>query len=196
VGEHPFVEDPPAGESARARTERAVLAGGGIVIRPGLVYGRGGGIPAEMVGWARAHGTGRHVGPADTRWPTVHVDDLADLYLLVLAGVLPDAAGAPDPAVPAGVRAGRGGILHGAGEDGVRVGDIAAAADIAAGGPGRAEEWPVAEAATEIGARYAESLALDQVLSSTRTRDGLGWSPARPGIVQELTESAAYRVST
>jgi nucleoside-diphosphate-sugar epimerase len=145
------------------------------VIRPGVVYGRGGGIPAEMVGWARTYGAGRHVGPAQTRWPTVHVDDLAELYVLALAG------------------AGPGGVVHGAGEEGVRVGDIAAAADVAAGGPGRAEEWPVAEAGAVIGAGYAASLAMDQVLACGRAQAEYGWHPTRPGIVGDLAEGDSYR---
>jgi nucleoside-diphosphate-sugar epimerase len=179
VGDRPFPEEHTTGDSARARTERAVLAGRGTVIRPGVVYGRGGGIPAEMVGWARSYGTGRHVGPAGSRWPTVHVDDLADLFVLALGRALE--GGGP------------GGVVHGAGEAGVRVGDIAAAADVAAGGPGRAEEWPVPEAGAVLGAGYAASLAMDQVVAVGRARAEYGWRPTRPGIVDELATGDSYR---
>ena len=55
-----------------------------VVIRPAIVYGRGGGIPAEFVGSARKEGGARFVGTGQNRWPFVHVDDLADLYFLAL----------------------------------------------------------------------------------------------------------------
>lgn len=54
------------------------------VIRPGVVHGRGGGIPATLVGLASEHGGGRYIRPDDVRWPMVHVADLADLYVAVL----------------------------------------------------------------------------------------------------------------
>ena len=55
-----------------------------VVIRPAIVYGRGGGIPAGFVESARKEGAARYVGTGKNRWPLVHVDDLADLYLLAL----------------------------------------------------------------------------------------------------------------
>lgn len=179
VGARPFAEDPPSGDSARAQVERALLAAAGsvrtAVIRPAIVYGRGGGIPAEMVGWARAHGVGRYVGSSGIRWPTVHVDDLAELFVLAIERAQP------------------GAILHGVGEEAVPVADIAAAADRAAGGSGRAEAWSMAEAAAEIGEQYATWLALDQAISSAWTRESLGWKPTRPTLVQDLSEGSYVR---
>ncbi|TCC49253.1 NAD-dependent epimerase/dehydratase family protein [Kribbella pittospori] len=173
VGESPFTEDPPDGDTPRAQLERAVLAAADrvrtVVVRPGVVYGRGGGIPAEMVGWAGKYGVGRYVGDPGTRWPTVQVDDLADLVLLAIE------------------HARSGAVLHGVGEEAVEVSAIAAAADVAAGGIGRAEAWPVASAAQELGEQYARWLALDQAFSSTRTRAELDWRPSRPTIVEDLT---------
>ena len=55
-----------------------------VVIRPAVVYGRGGGIPVGFVESARKEGAARYVGTGKNRWPLVHVDDLADLYLLAL----------------------------------------------------------------------------------------------------------------
>ncbi|MFI6826310.1 NAD-dependent epimerase/dehydratase family protein [Kribbella sp. NPDC050241] len=179
VGETPFTEDPPGGDTPRAQIERAVLAAADrvrtVVIRPGVVYGRGGGIPAEMVGWARKYGVGRYVGDPGTRWPTVQVDDLADLVLLAIE------------------RARSGAVLHGVSDEAVEVSAIAAAADLAAGGTGRAEAWPVASAAEALGEQYARWLALDQAISSTRTRAELGWRPSRPAIVEDLTGGSYVR---
>ncbi|MFU8854413.1 NAD-dependent epimerase/dehydratase family protein [Micromonospora sp. SL1-18] len=180
VGDHPFAEDPPVGDTPRARIERMVLAAADrvrtVVIRPAIVYGRGGGIPAEMIGWACRYGIGRYVGMPGTRWPAVHVDDLAALF------------------VKAVERAEPGAILHGVGEEGVPVADIAAAADIAAGGTGRTQPWPVTDAAAEIGEQYARWLALDQVISSTRTRETLDWRPGRPSLVEDIA-AGSYRSS-
>ncbi len=54
------------------------------VIRPAIVYGQGGGIPGGFAESARKEGAARYVGTGENRWPFVHVEDLADLYLLVL----------------------------------------------------------------------------------------------------------------
>lgn len=171
TGDGPFEEQPPTGDTPRAQVEAAVLAAApgrrAVVIRPGIVYGHGRGIPAEMVEWARRFSVGRYVGVPGTRWPVVHIDDLADLFVAAIE------------------RAEPGAILHGVGET-VLSSDVAAAADRAAGGAGRAEPWPVEEAATELGQRYAANLALDQVLSSTRTRALVGWQPHRPGIIEAI----------
>ncbi|MDH6139978.1 nucleoside-diphosphate-sugar epimerase [Kitasatospora sp. GP30] len=132
------------------------------VLRPGIVYGNGGGIPAMMVGWAREHGTGRYVGAADTRWPMVHLADLADLYALALGKDAP------------------GGVLHAVALAEVPVAGLAAVADVAAGGTGRAEPWSGEAAAAAFGALFAEALGLNQVVSARRTVAELGWQPSRP----------------
>lgn len=165
--------DPIAIVGYRPRIEQRVLAAAGddvraVVIRPGIVYGRDGGIPALMTGWAREHGTGRYVGPVATRWPMVHVDDLAELYVLALT------------------KANAGALLHGVAWESVPAAAIAAAADVAAGGTGRAEPWPLAEAAEVLGEPFAEALALDQVVSGRRAVEELGWRPSRPYVLTEL----------
>ncbi|PWN01624.1 hypothetical protein DJ010_16365 [Nocardioides silvaticus] len=149
--------------SERPRLERHVLdATGvrGVVIRPGIVHGAGGGIPGMMVAWARAAGTGRYVGEPTVRWPMVHVDDLADLVLLALD------------------RARAGSVLHAVSESSVAVKELAVEADLAAGGSGQAEAWPVDDAATELGEPFAEALALDQEVVAPAARE-LGWAPYR-----------------
>lgn len=52
-----------------------------IVIRPGVVYGRGGGLAGMM-----ARGELPVVGDGENRWPVVHVDDLTRLYVAALEG--------------------------------------------------------------------------------------------------------------
>ncbi|GGW14128.1 hypothetical protein GCM10018980_13670 [Streptomyces capoamus] len=157
----------------RPRIEQRVLATSGndvraVVVRPGIVYGRGGGIPGLMTGWAREHGTGRYVGSAATRWPMVHVDDLAELFVLAVA------------------KAGAGSVLHGVAHEAVPVAALAAAADVAAGGTGRAEPWPLEQAAEAVGRPFAEALGLNQVVSGQRAVAELGWRPSRPHVLTEL----------
>ena len=67
----------------RESVEEAVLTSRacGIVIRPGIVHGHGGGIPSLMTGWAAEAGHGRYVAESSDAptWAAVHVEDLADL---------------------------------------------------------------------------------------------------------------------
>ncbi|MFE3608485.1 NAD-dependent epimerase/dehydratase family protein [Streptomyces goshikiensis] len=158
----------------RPRIEQRVLAAAAedvraVVLRPGIVYGHGGGIPGLMTGWAKEHGIGRYVGSPATRWPMVHVDDLAELFVLALT------------------RAEPGSVLHGVAHEAVPVAALAAAADVAAGGTGRAEPWPLDQAAEAVGAPFAEALALNQVVSGYRAVAELGWRPSRPYVLDELT---------
>ncbi|MFJ8623832.1 NAD-dependent epimerase/dehydratase family protein [Kitasatospora sp. NPDC093550] len=160
----------------RPRIEQRVLASAednvrAVVLRPGIVYGHGGGIPGLMTGWAREHGTGRYVGPVTTRWPMVHVDDLAELYALALTKAEP------------------GSVLHGVAHEAVPVAALAAAADLAAGGTGRAEPWAVEQAAEAVGVPFAEALALHQVVSGRRAVTELGWNPTRPHPLTDLTDT-------
>lgn len=65
----------------RPNIERLVTDGGGIVIRPGVVHGRGGGIPNLYLGIATEQGTGIYVGEGAEVAPYVHVEDLAELIV-------------------------------------------------------------------------------------------------------------------
>ncbi|HEY3006160.1 MAG TPA: NAD-dependent epimerase/dehydratase family protein [Kribbellaceae bacterium] len=169
--------------AGRPGLERVVLDAAedgvrGIVIRPGIVHGHGGGIPGMLVGWAREHGAGRYVGSLDTRWPMVHADDLADLYVAALE------------------RAEAGAVLHGVAEPAVTVRDLAGAADVAAGGSGRAAEWPYDEAVATLGEQFADALALDQRVIAPHA-EALGWTPTRAGALDDLrTGSYVVREDT
>jgi nucleoside-diphosphate-sugar epimerase len=77
-----------AAMSAWVQTERAVTAARGVrgvVVRPGLVYGRGGSFDLpSIIALARQHGHGVHLGSGATRQGYVHIDDLAELYCLAV----------------------------------------------------------------------------------------------------------------
>ncbi|MFD0636233.1 NAD-dependent epimerase/dehydratase family protein [Catenulispora yoronensis] len=96
----PLVAHRPAlEEQVLALTDNGIRA---TVLRPGVVHGRGGGIPAQLVEWARKAGVPRVVGDLAARWPMVHVDDLADLYVRVLTQAPARTVwhGVTEPAVP------------------------------------------------------------------------------------------------
>jgi nucleoside-diphosphate-sugar epimerase len=139
-----------------------------VVVRPAVVYGRGGGTPGMFVSAARRKGVVRYVGDGTQRWPFVHVDDLAALYVLALdaptATLLTAAAG---PSIP--------------------VIDVAQAAAQANGA--ETEAWPLEEAREKLGP-YADALALDQQVSAERAL-GLGWKPKCPSVLDDL-RSGSY----
>lgn len=175
----------PVGESAptnpieivygRPTLEQHVLGAPGVrgvVIRPGIVHGEGGGILGMMTAWSRAAGTGRYVGAATVRWPMVHVLDLAELVALALD------------------RAPAGSVLHGVSESAVAVKKLAAAADLAAGGSGQVEAWDEREAAAALGAPFAAALALHQEVTADVARR-LGWTPVHADAVRSVMGTAS-----
>ena len=183
TGRGPADEDsatnPPAISAYRPRLEQHILAASTeaaptAVIRPAIVYGRGGGIPGMLVDWAAQRGTGCYIGDPGVRWPMVHTDDLADLYARVLETE----------------HTGR--MWHGVDEAAVSTVALAAAADIAAGGTGRAEPWALADAASALGQPFADALALDQCIVSAYAGELLGWRPQRSS-VEELARGSYAR---
>ncbi|MEV0199312.1 NAD-dependent epimerase/dehydratase family protein [Nonomuraea sp. NPDC050691] len=182
TGPEPAGEDTPTNPipivGYRPAIERQVIDAAAqgvrsVVIRPGIVHGRGGGIPALLVDLARKHGAPRYVGEDAVRWPMVHVDDLADLFVVALE------------------RAPAGTLWHGVTEPAVSVPDLAAAAGDAAGVPGRPQAWPLDEAREALGEAFADALALDQSVSGDAARRELGWQPRHEDAVAELRAGSA-----
>jgi nucleoside-diphosphate-sugar epimerase len=125
-----------------------------VVIRPGIVYGRGGGIPADFAK------SPRYVGAGENRWPLVHADDLADLYIRAL------------------VNASAGSLFHATDGSAYRVQEIARAAS------SNAESWPLEDARKTLGP-YADALVLDQLVSSEKAKRTLEWRPQLRYVVSE-----------
>jgi nucleoside-diphosphate-sugar epimerase len=149
------VPDPHPIVQGRDRVERCVLDAGGRVIRLGMVYGggsRGGVVEKMLVPLAARVGSGVYLGEPGVRWGTVHIGDLASLYLLVAE------------------RASPGTVWHGVSET-ITLDGLAAAI-----GGGRATSWPVGAPPGELG-DLAGIFVYDQDVSSQKTRQELGWSP-------------------
>lgn len=156
----------------RPAVESLVLEASGrgvrsIVIRPAVVYGRGGGLVASFVKSAREHGAARYVGTGENRWPLVHVDALADLYAKALEAAPPST------------------LLFAAHGESARVREIAEAASRSAGAQGKTESWPLDEARKTLGP-YADALVLDQQISAARAARLLQWTPDVPTLFDDL----------
>jgi nucleoside-diphosphate-sugar epimerase len=146
-----------------------------VVIRPAIVYGRGGGIPAGFVESARKEGAAEFVGTGENRWPFVHVDDLADLYVRAL-----------EKAPPGTLLLGVSGPAH-------PVREVAAAASRGAGANGRTRATPLEEARKKLGP-YADALVLDQQATGKRAQQLLGWEPRAEDVLVDL-ERGSYAMA-
>ncbi len=136
---------------------------------PPSVHGDGDrhGFVPRLIYLAQEKGISGYVDQGDNRWPAVHRLDAALLFRLALE------------------RAPAGTILHGTGEQGVPMRDIASAI-------GRLLSIPVASvpggAAQEHFGWLANFVGLDNPTSSDLTRRRMGWCPAQCGLIRDLEQ--------
>jgi nucleoside-diphosphate-sugar epimerase len=170
----PFTPGP--GRSHRVAIDRTVLAAAGngvraAVVCPSMIYGRGRGLHREsiQVPWfarlARKHSVALHIGSGENIWSNVHIDDLCDLYLLILERA------------PAGAF-----YFAENGENSMR--QIAEAISRALGFGGRTASMSLEQAAaesSESAARY--TYGSNSRVRAVRARRELGWSPTRPSLL-------------
>jgi len=155
---------PPALTAWRPQVEDIVLGSDivGSVVVPAVVHGHGEGLPALVSRAPRtADGALTLIGDGSQHWAAVHVDDLADLYLLVL-------------------QAGRG--------VGRVIGVVAAAPTVRelAEATGEAVAPESVEATrARLGEAFADALLLDQQFDNGYALS-LGWTPSRPALVEEF----------
>ena len=146
----------------------------GIVLRPGVVYGQGTGIPAMLGASVKDGGAVRYVGTGENHWAVVFVDDLADLYVRAVE------------------KAPAGSVFIATQGPGVKVKDAAQAASEAAGVPGKTVAWPLEEARKQFGP-FADALALDQRFTSEKAQKLLGWAPKGPAFLDDLRTGSYAR---
>ncbi len=170
---------PPPLRAARVALDREIVAAAdrgvrSVVLCNSLIYGRGLGLHEDsvqvpsLIELARRRGVASHVGPGLNRWSTVHVEDVADLYLLALERA------------PAGSF-----WFVESGEAEFR--EMAAAIGRMLGLGARTEPWPIAEAIAlwgESKARY--TMASNSRVRAARVRAALGWRPTRPDVLWEI----------
>lgn len=164
----PLVLDGPFGW--RARGEALVLAAAGrgvrsVVIRPPVVHADG---HAAILGLlAAATGQGDAVpypDAGDASWATVHVDDLADLYVRALTSAEP------------------GAVYIAASDHYVLVSELAAYQSERLGLGGRTVSLPLADLRDRLGP-MADFLATPAAFSGARARRELGWLPSSPHLL-------------
>jgi nucleoside-diphosphate-sugar epimerase len=164
---------PPSVLAREVELERAVLEMSkvgirSIIVRPGIAYGKSGGLPAMFVQSARERGAATIVGDGKNHWATIDVDDLGTLIARTVESGHPGRA------------------YNAVNDDHFVVLEIAEAASRGAGAGGVTRTVP-----QEVMGQYGECLALDQVISAGRAKDDLGWSALGPSIVAEL-EHGSY----
>jgi nucleoside-diphosphate-sugar epimerase len=149
----------------------------GVVLRPPNVYGRGDG---QMVFWALRAAARRlgavpyAVGTDDNRWSFVHVDDLADLFVLAIE------------------KAPAGELFHAGAQRGIRTADIATAIShgMGLGGKTVTVELPELEEALGMPA-MAHYWASNSQSSGDRARRVLGWTPRHLDLLGEVARTPA-----
>lgn len=172
-GSSAFTVGPPRITAWRLENEKRVLARAGtgghpVVVMPGLVYGRSGGLAQSFFAEpGRTAGAVPCIGDGANHWALVHVDDIAELYVLALSA-------------PAGS------VYAGASGQNLPLAEVARALSHAAGCPGRIDSLTLDEAVQRMGP-IAEAFALDQQFSGARARRELGWTPTRLDALAELT---------
>lgn len=163
---HPFAE--------RAESEKAALSFAARGVRsssvrlPPTVHGAGDhGFLASVVDVARDKGVAGYIGDGSNRWPAVHRLDAAHLFRLAVENA------------PAGS------VLHGIGDEGVPLRDVAEVI-------GRHLNLPVVSVAAGDALDHfgwlGGLLGADVPASSALTRDLLGWQPTHLGLIADLDE--------
>ena len=129
------------------------------------------GLTPGLIAIARATGVSAYVGDGSNRWAAVHTLDAAHLYRLALE------------------RAPGGSRLHAVAEDGIAFREIAEVIGRHLDVP--AKSIDPAEVPGHF-AYLAPFVAVDNHMSSTLTRQAVGWQPTCPGWVEDLNEGRYF----
>ncbi|WP_413711791.1 NAD-dependent epimerase/dehydratase family protein [Rhizobium sp. Rhizsp82] len=147
----------------------------GVVIRPPFVYGRSGGFLVTLINQAIEDRVANTIGDGLNRWSTVHVDDLADLYVRAL------------------VNQQAFGVFNAGSLDTVSMREIADGIAKTFGSEIGRSEWLEADAVRRLGV-LMPMMALEQRISSERAYQELGWRPGGTTLLEDLT-MGSYRSS-
>jgi nucleoside-diphosphate-sugar epimerase len=177
--------EPLAEKIQRFAVQRAVLAAAAqgvrsVVLCPCLIYGRGRGANADsiqvpnLIRQAVKSGVPRYIGPGENVWSTVHIDDVADAYLLALERA-------------------RAGSFYYLENGEARLKSIVESIARLLGGRQPAQSWSVDDAIAEWGPQTAWfSLGGNSRVSADKARKLLGWKPAGADLFHEI-EQGWYR---
>lgn len=157
--------DAPALTAWRSERENRVLGSDVVasLVQPGIVHGHGQGIPTILAGGDRDEsGALLVVGDGSQHWTTIHVDDLAELYVAVLEQA------------PGGER------YLGVSGDNPTVRELGEAV------AGSVAPTTVDQVHERLGEGFGDALLLDQQASGDKAREAFDWKPSRPSLVEEL----------
>ena len=181
VADEDALLNPPPFFAWRPHVEQQVLAAASqdvrsIVLRPATAYGRGEGSSLlVLLRQAQQEEVAHYVGTGQNRWSTVHVDDLADLYVLALE------------------RASAGSVLNAAAGASVSMKDLATAISFAIGQERSVASWTLEQARAALGPR-ADFFAMNQQVSGAKATLLLGWNPQAPSLLYDVAYGS-YRTA-
>lgn len=144
-----------------------------VVIAPPMIYGDGLGVHVDsiqiptLIAKAKQSGFAAFIGEGANRWSNVHVEDLADLYVLALERA------------PAGFY-----CYAENGENALREIAIAIARAQSLGEPRSLTQEAAAQMFGEVAAIY--SLGSNSRVRARLARVTLGWCPTRPSLLHEI----------
>ena len=146
-----------------------------VVRFPPSVHGRGDhGFVPRLINIARSKGVSVYPGDGANRWPAVHRLDAAHLFRLAVESA------------PAGAR------LHGVGDEGVPVREIAEVIGRHLNVAVRSVEG---DEAVEHFGFLGPFFAADLPASSAITQQMLGWHPVQPGLIADLDEGHYFETA-
>lgn len=137
-----------------------------VVIRPGCVYGGVGGL-TQMWFDSLSEGAVKMIGDGRNRWSMIHVEDLANLYVLAAEKEMNSI------------------IFNATDGSQVTVKEIVAHIAAIAGIPEQIRMISPEEANKEIGP-FSTGLLVDQMISSQRAQRLLGWSPRHLSFLHDI----------
>jgi nucleoside-diphosphate-sugar epimerase len=166
--------DPDSPQLFKALGERQVLTAPGVtatVLRASLVYGRGGSALLQgMIGASKAFGAAPYVGDGTNLWSTIHVDDLARLYVTALENQL-------------------GGVYNASSRTQLTTRELGEAIARLT----TADTQPLTEEqATEAFGPFFVILGREITLDPTRAEEALSWEPKEVGLLEDI-ETGSYR---